>query len=97
MTNDLLMTTLKGWAHESACIDPAAFKCCYYAECIRAEPGLYLASISGTLHAGGGCLMSYVGREFGSTSTAGDFRLVLVGMDHGERTGGDFDDRRARQ
>jgi hypothetical protein len=85
MTNDALIADLKNWSRKAR-IDPNAFDCPYYHKCN--------ASIGNKLQSGKGCLMSYVGREFGVDSGDGAFRLVVVGIDHGEPSGGNFDESR---
>src|SRR5216117_222869 len=83
MNNDALMADLSRWAREDARIDPNAFGCRFYDQCN--------ASIGGALCRGKFCMMSYVGRHYGDDGT---FRLAVVGMDHGDPKGGNFDQRR---
>lgn len=85
-SNDALMADLNRWAREQARIDPPAFQCRYYKNCN--------ASIGGTLPGGAGCMMSYVGSKYGSDAVGEEFRLVIVGIDHGDSIGGNFDKRR---
>src|SRR2546425_897579 len=74
-----LMTQLEQWAAEAQ-IAPDDFKCPYFEDCN--------ASINGELQGGAGCCMSYVGPRYGD-----DFRLAIVGMDHGEFYGGTHKER----
>src|SRR5947208_1044164 len=66
-----VMTQLERWAAYDAQIAPDHFKCPYFEKCN--------ASVNGELRGGEGCCMSYVGHRYGR-----DFRLAVVGMDHGE-------------
>lgn len=84
MSNQALIADLDHWARKDAHIDPKTFNCRFYEECN--------ASVGGKLDHGNNCMMSFVGREFGVNGT---FRLVVVGMDHGDPEGGSFEDRRA--
>lgn len=77
MDNEALMLDLVSWARGDAHIDPDNFDCRYYSECNK--------SIGSTLWRGDGCRMSYVGRQYGSTSIDDGFRLVIVGIDHGAK------------
>lgn len=86
MGNEVLMASLVSWARDDARIYPPVFDCRYYGECN--------ASAGGALPAGDTCMMSYVGRRYGSSVPGEEFRLVLVGIDHGEKVGGTFEDRR---
>ena len=86
MDNESLLAGLVGWATEDALIEPSVFDCNYYTSCDK--------SIGGTLCRGEGCKMSYVGRQYGSTAIDGGFRLVIVGIDHGEKKGANFDKHR---
>jgi hypothetical protein len=83
MNNDELMATLKDWARNDAHINPGSFACGYYDRCN--------GSVGDKLARGNGCNMSYVGRQFGLTAASEDgegFRLMLVGIDHGEHEEG---------
>jgi hypothetical protein len=82
MDNDRLMTALERWAGEEAKIEPTSFDCSYYSRCNT--------SAGGQLWGGNGCMMSYIGCRYGSTSSGHGFRLAIVGMDHGEATGENF-------
>ncbi len=86
MNIDALMAELNRWARENARIDPNAFDCGHYDSCN--------ASAGGALWRGEGCQMSYVGRHYGSDAAGEAFRLMLVGIDHGEKGGADFDGQR---
>jgi hypothetical protein len=86
MDNDALLAKLNRWAREDARIDPHAFGCSYY-DCCN-------ASVGGTLWRGEGCQMSYVGRRYGLDASSEQFRLMLVGIDHGEKGSADFEDWR---
>lgn len=88
VNNDPLMAELSQWARQEARIDPEDFKCRYYDECD--------GSAHGALWRGGGCQMSYVGRNYGVDIVGGPFRLVVVGIDHGEKGGATFDECRTR-
>lgn len=88
MDNEALMAILVSWARDEARVYPTAFDCRYYDECN--------ASVGNQLQGGAGCLMSYVGRQYGSSAIGEGFRLVIVGIDHGEPGGGTFEDRRNR-
>ena len=81
--NDTLMQTLTSWAKDEAYISPDTFACRYYDECNR--------SVGGRLGTGTGSQMSYVGRHYASDEVAIDFRLVVVGMDHGEKSCGGYE------
>jgi hypothetical protein len=87
MNNDALMADLNRWAREDARIDPNVFDCRYYDNCN--------ASVNDTLWRGKGCQMSYVGRHYGSNVAGEPFRLVVVGIDHGEPEGATFSESRA--
>lgn len=87
MDNERLLDQLTDWARNTARIDPTRFDCRFYGECD--------SSIGNALWKGNGCLMSYVGRNYGSNAIDGGFRLVVVGIDHGERGGGTYEGRRA--
>jgi len=80
------MSSLVSWARDDAHIYPPNFDCRYYTECND--------SVGGSLWRGSGCLMSYVGREYGSSALDDGFRLVIVGIDHGGKGGGTFAERR---
>ncbi len=85
MNNDHLLSALTSWAEEAR-IYPPAFECPHYRECN--------SSVGGSLEGGDGCLMSYVGRTYGAASGGGtSFRLVIVGIDHGDQGGGTFEYR----
>lgn len=86
MNNDALMAELNRWAREDARIDPHAFDCRHYDSCN--------SSVGGTLWRGKGCQMTYIGRHYGSGAAGEVFRLMLVGIDHGEKGGADFDECR---
>ncbi|WP_424140426.1 uracil-DNA glycosylase family protein [Roseomonas chloroacetimidivorans] len=66
------------WARDEARIAPDAFACQHYEDCNR--------SVGGTLGPGTGCQMSYVGQHYAPEEDPADFRLVVVGMDHGEKS-----------
>lgn len=87
MDNEMLMASLMSWARDEE-IYPPVFNCRYYGEC--------KASVGGALPPGDTCMMSYVGRRYGSSVPGEEFRLVLVGIDHGEKVWGTFEDRRNR-
>jgi hypothetical protein len=90
MNNDALLADLNRWARDDARIDPPTFDCRHYDSCN--------ASANDELDRGAGCLMSYVGRQYGRNATGetGEaFRLVIVGIDHGEPEGGTFEKCRA--
>ena len=76
-----LMTELKVWARQEK-IDPHEFDCRFYSNCN--------ASVGNSLDLGKTCMMSYVGRQYEQDG----FRLVIVGMDHGDPEGADFEVRR---
>jgi uracil-DNA glycosylase len=84
MKDDALMSKLARWAREDAKIDPHAFCCPFY----KGSEGCN-ESIGGKLN-GKLATMSFIGRRYASA----DFRLVMVGMDHGEDFGDDFSQRR---
>ena len=86
MDNESLMDSLVSWAADDARIYPPVFDCPYYRDCD--------ASIQNALSGGDGCMMSYIGRLYGSEATDRRFRLVLVGIDHGDAIGGTFAERR---
>jgi hypothetical protein len=71
-------------AHDAK-IDPHAFCCPLY----EGDEGCN-RSIGGTLGNGKFATMSFIGRAYASA----EFRLVMVGMDHGEAFGDDFTERR---
>jgi hypothetical protein len=75
------------WARENALIDPHDFDCRYYD---RRNGSV----VGGHLWRGKGCQMSYIGRHYGSCIAEENFRLMLVGIDHGEKGGADFDEMR---
>lgn len=76
MGNDRLMADLDRWARADARIDPRRFGCRHYDECD--------ASTDHSLARGQGCRMSYVGSHYGCDIAGITFRLVLVGIDHGD-------------
>jgi hypothetical protein len=88
MNNEDVMNALQRWARDEAQIDPhpQVFRCRYYDECNH--------SVGEKLWRERGCQMSYVSRRYGSSPDA--FRLVLVGMDHGDPGGDDFEGWRDR-
>lgn len=83
MDSHELMTALEEWAQEAK-VDPHGFACRFYSECNK--------SVSESLDGGSTCMMSYVGRQYEQDG----FRLVIVGMDHGEAEGADFEQRRGQ-
>jgi hypothetical protein len=82
MTNDVIMAELDNWAREHARISPDVSTCRYYTAC----------NVAGLLN-GKHCVMSYVGRDYGSPGVVP--RLVLVGMDHAGKERGDYIYRRS--
>lgn len=86
MDNDLLISELLTWAKKEQ-IHPPEFHCKFYGSCNT--------SVKNALWQGNGCKMSYVGRQYGLLGKNDEFRLVLVGIDHGERDGATFEKRRA--
>jgi hypothetical protein len=72
---------LEKWATEDARIAPDHFACLHYKACN--------ASVDEDLQGGKGCCMSYVGPNYGE-----DFRLAIVGMDHGDFESFTFEGRR---
>lgn len=86
MGNKELLDQLTEWARDIARIDPTRFDCRFYGECD--------SSIGNALWRGDGCSMSYVGRNYGSNVIDGGFRLVVVGIDHGEKGGDTYEGRR---
>jgi hypothetical protein len=85
--NHALLPSLEAWARDEARISPDAFACRFFEGCNR--------SVGGNLGPGTGCQMSYVGRGYAPEEAPSDFRLVIVGMDHGERSCGDYEATRA--
>jgi hypothetical protein len=81
--SNALMQTLTSWARNEARISPDVFACRFYEGCNR--------SVGGRLGPGTGCQMSYVGRRYAPEEDPAAFRLVVVGMDHGEKSCGDYE------
>jgi hypothetical protein len=73
---------LQRWARDDSGISPDVSNCVFYGSC-------NVGGILDDKH----CLMSYVGRNYGSPGVFP--RLVLVGMDHRDQIRGDFMDRRS--
>lgn len=80
--NVALLSSLEAWARDEARISPDTFACRFFEGCNH--------SVSGNLGPGTGCQMSYVGRGYAQEEASGDFRLVIVGMDHGDKSCGDY-------
>jgi uracil-DNA glycosylase len=85
MKDDALMHKLKKWARGQAKIDPRAFRCPFH----ERDDGCN-KSIGGKLNNGEFATMSFIGRAY----ALADFRLVMVGIDHGEKLRNDFTQRR---
>jgi len=83
MSNDAIIAELNHWSNEDAHINYRTFSCQYYDMCN--------GSVGNALCEGKNCSMSYVGRDYG---VVGSYRLVVVGMDHGEAVAEDFETRR---
>lgn len=88
MNDDALMADLKSWARKDAQIEPDVFDCPCYKNCDASAGG------GDTLGSGKTCMMSYIGEQFASNVPGEKFRLVLVGIDHGEPEGATFEQRR---
>ncbi len=76
-TNVNLMSNLDDWARTDSNIEPSAFGCQYYISCND--------SARGSLGRGTCTQMSYIGRHYGEAIEGSDFRLAIVGIDHGEK------------
>lgn len=86
MNNEKALRKLVSWSRSEAQIHPENFDCEFYDKCN--------ASTGSALGRGSGCMMSYVGRQYGSNAIDEGFRLMIVGIDHGAIGGGTFEERR---
>lgn len=83
MSNADLMTSLAAWARNHARIDPDHFGCRFFMSCD--------AAAGGRLGPKQNVLMSYVGARYGDDIGGAPFKIVMVGIDHGEATSENYD------
>lgn len=90
MVDTNIVDNLTEWAKDRHIL-PETFECPKYSECQDSRKSRKFQ----LLDRGNTCMMSYVGSEYGGTVSGKSFRLAIVGLDHGDTDGGDFDARQS--